>query len=284
MTGARGAGRGGGGARRGALGKDEGTRPRGCRGHSTHARSASHCLSGVKELERGLSSLATQTLVLPAPVPCAVGILSPHHPSCPSQPPNTNPHLPVPPSLYPPHLPFTARTSVRKAQQMAHLQPVIKEIYDEHISHLKETDERPAYPYGDFAYYSKTVKGLSYKMHCRRPRGDEGAAEEVVLDENVLAEGKAQCTVICTVTCAGTNTPFLLPTSPRTPHAAQSSPLCRRPQQHPPGPPAPHRQCHCCITPKVARHTTMPHCDTTIGCTPRTSLLLGEEREHPPNR
>ena len=77
---------------------------------------------------------------------------------------------------------------------MAHLQPVIKEIYDEHISHLKETDERPAYPYGDFAYYSKTVKGLSYKMHCRRPRGDEGAAEEVVLDENVLAEGKAQCT------------------------------------------------------------------------------------------
>ena len=107
---------------------------------------------------------------------------------------------------------------------MAHLQPVIKEIYDEHISHLKETDERPAYPYGDFAYYSKTVKGLSYKMHCRRPRGEEGGAEEVVLDENVLAEGKAQCTVTCTnehpVLHSSTS-----PTSPRTPHAAFFSPL-----------------------------------------------------------
>lgn len=53
-------------------------------------------------------------------------------------------------------------------------------------------------------YYTRTVKGLAYKLHCRRaaksPPGAGGAceeqgAEEVILDENTLAEGKDYCDV-----------------------------------------------------------------------------------------
>ena len=41
------------------------------------------------------------------------------------------------------------------------------------------------YPHGPFEYFSRTVEGLSYRIHCRRPRGDAGfEREEVVLDEN----------------------------------------------------------------------------------------------------
>ena len=43
------------------------------------------------------------------------------------------------------------------------------------------------YPHGDYLYYTKTEEGKSYKVHCRRPAA--GGPEEVVLDENVEAEG-----------------------------------------------------------------------------------------------
>jgi oligopeptidase B len=41
-------------------------------------------------------------------------------------------------------------------------------------------------------YYSRTVKGSNYGIHCRRPAGTGDEAEgdeEVILDENILAEG-----------------------------------------------------------------------------------------------
>ncbi len=84
-----------------------------------------------------------------------------------------------------------------------------KELYDEHLSHLKQTDQRPAYAHGDrFEYYTRTVEGLSYKIHCRRPifgsssvnvvASGDGADEEVLLDENKVAKGQSQCD-ICVV-------------------------------------------------------------------------------------
>ena len=73
-------------------------------------------------------------------------------------------------------------------------------IYKEFVSHTKETDEEVPYPHGPYMYYTRTVKGLSYPIYCRKKRQAQGGsealgAEEIVLDHNVLAKGKAHCDV-----------------------------------------------------------------------------------------
>lgn len=71
-------------------------------------------------------------------------------------------------------------------------------LYKEHISHIEETDTSAPYRHGEFLYYTRTVQGLSYKIHCRVPLGrtaGDSAWEQVILDENKLAEGKSHCEV-----------------------------------------------------------------------------------------
>jgi oligopeptidase B len=52
------------------------------------------------------------------------------------------------------------------------------------------------YKHGSFLYYTRTVKGLSYKLHCRKSSGDaESSAEVIILDENELAKEKDYCDV-----------------------------------------------------------------------------------------
>jgi oligopeptidase B len=86
-------------------------------------------------------------------------------------------------------------------QELGPLADLRKTLYDEHISHLKETDDRAACRHAKFFYYTRTVKGKSYKLHCRKPvAGDEripldAAKEEILLDENQLAEGKSHCDI-----------------------------------------------------------------------------------------
>ena len=46
---------------------------------------------------------------------------------------------------------------------------------------------------GPFEYYSRYDKGAQRKVHCRRPRG--GGPEEVILDENKLAQGRRDYSV-----------------------------------------------------------------------------------------
>ena len=73
------------------------------------------------------------------------------------------------------------------ADKTKHLETLRNDLYSEILSHLKETDDDLPYPHDDYEYYSKTLKGLSYKIHCRRLKGS--SIEEVILDENKLAEG-----------------------------------------------------------------------------------------------
>eukprot|EP00949_MAST-11_sp_MAST-11-sp1_P002494 g2494.t1 len=90
-------------------------------------------------------------------------------------------------------------------QQTSHLEGLRKTLYAEHLSHLRETDSRPSVPYGAYHYYTRTVEGLSYKLHCRKPGAgaddeaertpSDDAEEHVYLDENKLAEGKSHCDV-----------------------------------------------------------------------------------------
>ena len=67
-------------------------------------------------------------------------------------------------------------------------------LYDEMLSHIKETDESVPYPMKGFFYYTRSVAGLQYPIHCRRaatgPTFDETQPEEVILDVNELAEGQ----------------------------------------------------------------------------------------------
>ena len=54
--------------------------------------------------------------------------------------------------------------------------------------HLKETDTSAPVRRGDFFYYSRTEKGKSYPIYCRK-HGSLKAPEEIILDLNVLAQG-----------------------------------------------------------------------------------------------
>jgi oligopeptidase B len=63
-----------------------------------------------------------------------------------------------------------------------------KTLYDEMISHIKETDESAPYRDGDYFYYSRTVKGLQYPIYARK-RGTPEAKEEITLDLNEMAKG-----------------------------------------------------------------------------------------------
>lgn len=71
-------------------------------------------------------------------------------------------------------------------------------IYKEHVSHIEETSMSAPYIYNRYYYYIREVEGLSYIIYCRCPRtakpGD-AAAEEVLMDVNKLADGKAFCDV-----------------------------------------------------------------------------------------
>jgi len=70
---------------------------------------------------------------------------------------------------------------------MKSLAPLRESLYSKMLSRLKETDEDVPYPDGKYLYYSRTVAGLSYKIHCRKLK--LGGGEEVLLDENEVAKG-----------------------------------------------------------------------------------------------
>ena len=71
-------------------------------------------------------------------------------------------------------------------------------LYKEMLSHIQETDESVAYRLGDWFYTTRTVEGSQYPIHCRRHASgpdlnsafDPAQSEQVILDVNILAEGK----------------------------------------------------------------------------------------------
>jgi oligopeptidase B len=69
--------------------------------------------------------------------------------------------------------------------------PLRDALYGEIVARIQETDLSVPARWGSYWYYSRTVEGLQYPIHCRRPGGPEGSDsdEQVLLDENVLADG-----------------------------------------------------------------------------------------------
>jgi oligopeptidase B len=60
-------------------------------------------------------------------------------------------------------------------------------IYEEIRGRIQETDDSAPVPDGPWVYFTRTIEGRQYAIHCRRPRG--GGDDHVVLDENELAAG-----------------------------------------------------------------------------------------------
>ncbi|HVJ07720.1 MAG TPA: S9 family peptidase [Acidisarcina sp.] len=66
-----------------------------------------------------------------------------------------------------------------------------KELYDEMVGHIKETDVSVPFPERGYLYYTRTEQGLQYPIYCRKSRqeGDK-APEQVLLDVNELAKNE----------------------------------------------------------------------------------------------
>ncbi len=61
-------------------------------------------------------------------------------------------------------------------------------LYKEILGRIKQTDLSVPYRYGEYLYYTRTVEGEQYPIHCRK-RGSIEAPEEITLDLNELARG-----------------------------------------------------------------------------------------------
>lgn len=65
-----------------------------------------------------------------------------------------------------------------------------QKLYDEILSRIKQTDLSVPVKIDNYYYYSKTVEGKNYPIMCRK-EGNLSSKEEVILDENILSEGKS---------------------------------------------------------------------------------------------
>jgi oligopeptidase B len=69
-------------------------------------------------------------------------------------------------------------------------EPLQKKLYAELRGRIKEADVSAPVKDGAYEYYTRTREGEDYPVFCRKKFGDASAAEQVMLDVNVLAKGQ----------------------------------------------------------------------------------------------
>ena len=79
-------------------------------------------------------------------------------------------------------------------ETMQHTQPLQETLFIEMKARIKETDDTVPERMGGYWYYQRTEAGKQYPIYCRK-KGSLDADEEVLLDQNVIAEGKAFCRI-----------------------------------------------------------------------------------------
>jgi oligopeptidase B len=72
---------------------------------------------------------------------------------------------------------------------MRHTEPLQERLYNEILGRIQQTDLTVPERRGNYFYYSRMEEGKQYSIFARR-RGSLDAPEEILLDQNVLAEGK----------------------------------------------------------------------------------------------
>lgn len=77
---------------------------------------------------------------------------------------------------------------------MQHTQPLQEGLFQEMKARIKETDTSAPEKRGEYFYYTRTEEGKQYPIFCRK-RGSLEAPEQILLDQNEIAEGKAFCRI-----------------------------------------------------------------------------------------
>ena len=78
------------------------------------------------------------------------------------------------------------------AERLQHTQPLQGQLFTELKGRIKEDDESAPERRGDHFYFKRHVAGQQYPLYCRRRNALE-APEELLLDQNALAAGRAFC-------------------------------------------------------------------------------------------
>jgi len=73
---------------------------------------------------------------------------------------------------------------------LGHTEELQRQLYEEMVGRIQETDLSVPYREGGRLYYHRTEQGLQYPVHCRRLDAED-APEEVLLDQNQRARDQA---------------------------------------------------------------------------------------------
>jgi oligopeptidase B len=85
---------------------------------------------------------------------------------------------------------------------LAPTQDLQEQLYQKMLSHTQETDEVVPVQHGPYFYYARTEEGKQYPIYCRKKATTRAnltnTSEEIILDVNVLAQGKSFLSVAAT--------------------------------------------------------------------------------------
>jgi oligopeptidase B len=77
---------------------------------------------------------------------------------------------------------------------MGHTKSLQETLYTEMKRRIKETDGTVPERHGEYLYYSRTEEAKQYPIYCRK-KGSLESPEEILLDQNDIAEGKSFCSI-----------------------------------------------------------------------------------------
>jgi oligopeptidase B len=91
-------------------------------------------------------------------------------------------------------LAFLEAENAYAAAVLKPIEALQESIFHEMVGRIQEDDADVPEQRGDYYYYWRIQKGQQYKVYCRKHQSLD-APEQVLLDENILAEGKPYCRV-----------------------------------------------------------------------------------------
>ncbi len=81
---------------------------------------------------------------------------------------------------------------------LAPLKELREQLYQEMLSHIKQTDISVPFRDGDWWYYTRTEEGLQYAIHCRKRGGAAGPDNDApgTCDSGWQRNGKGACLLL----------------------------------------------------------------------------------------